>query len=74
MNLCTCESEKHEHGVGAGANSILPSDNVKENNGGSWANLKGGGKLTVKEGKGQQMRGMVPGLGSVSGCPRPTPR
>ncbi len=26
------------------------------------------------KGNGEQMRGMVPGLGSVSGCPQPTPR
>ena len=32
-------------------------------------NLKGGGQLTVKVGNGEQMCGMVPGLGSVSGCP-----
>ena len=32
-------------------------------------NLKGGGQLPDKEGNGEQMRGMVPGLGSVSGCP-----
>jgi len=36
---------------------------------GSWANLKGGGQLAAKAGNGAQMRGMVPGLGSVSGCP-----
>ena len=34
-----------------------------------WANLKGGGQLAAKAGNGAQMRGMVPGLGSVSGCP-----
>ncbi len=39
----------------------------------SWVNLKGGGQLTTKTGDGVQMCGMVPGLGSVSGCPRPTP-
>jgi hypothetical protein len=33
-----------------------------------------GGQLASKVGNGEQMRGMVPGLGSVSGCPRPTPR
>jgi hypothetical protein len=38
-------------------------------NHGSWANLKGGGQLAAKAGNGAQMRGMVPGLGSVSGCP-----
>jgi len=36
---------------------------------GSWAKLKGGGQLAAKAGNGAQMRGMVPGLGSVSGCP-----
>ena len=36
---------------------------------GSWANLKGGGQLAAKAGNWEQMRGMVPGLGSVSGCP-----
>ena len=36
---------------------------------GSWANLKGGGQLAAKAGNGAQMHGMVPGLGSVSGCP-----
>ena len=36
---------------------------------GSWANLKGGGQLAVKTGNGEQMCGMVPGLGSVIGCP-----
>ncbi len=35
----------------------------------SWVNLKGGGKLVTKEGNGEQMRGMVPGLGSVHGYP-----
>ena len=34
---------------------------------GSRVNLKGGGQLVVKVGKGEQMNGMVPGLGSVSG-------
>ncbi len=32
-------------------------------------NLKGGGQLTTKTGNGEQMCGMVPGLGSVIGCP-----
>ena len=41
----------------------------KEKKHGSWANLKGGGQLAAKAGNGTQMRGMVPGLGSVSGCP-----
>ncbi len=36
---------------------------------GSWANLKGGGQLDAKAGNGEQMCGMAPGLGSVSGCP-----
>ena len=36
---------------------------------GSWANWKGGGQLAAKAGNGAQMRGIVPGLGSVSGCP-----
>ena len=44
----------------------------KKNNG-SWVNLKGGGQLSGKSGDGEQMCGMVPRLGSVSGCPRPTP-
>ncbi len=41
----------------------------KKNKHGSWANLKGGGQLTAKAGNGTQIRGMVSGLGSVSGCP-----
>ena len=45
----------------------------KENNSVSWANLKEVGKLVAKSGNGEQMLGMVPGLGSVIGCPRPTP-
>jgi hypothetical protein len=40
-----------------------------EKKNGSWANLKGGGQLAAKVGNGEQMRGMVSGLGSVSGCP-----
>ena len=43
--------------------------NIKKKKHGSWANLKGGGQLTVKVGNGEQMCGMVSGLGSVSGCP-----
>jgi hypothetical protein len=35
--------------------------------------LKGGGQLAAKVGDGEQICGMVPGLGSVTGCPRPTP-
>ena len=35
----------------------------------SWVNLKGGGKLASESGNGEQMCGMVPGLGSVSGLP-----
>ena len=31
--------------------------------------MKGGGQLAAKAGNGAQMRGMVPGLGSVSDCP-----
>ena len=49
-------------------------DQLKKKYGVSWANLKAGGQLTVKEGNGEQMSGMVPGLGSVSGCPHKTPR
>jgi hypothetical protein len=40
---------------------------------GSWVNLKGGGQLAVKTGNGTHMRGMVPGLGSVIGCPHSPP-
>jgi hypothetical protein len=36
-------------------------------------NLKRGGQLTVKVGNGEEMCGMITELGSVSGCPRPTP-
>ena len=36
-------------------------------------NLKGGGQLATKVGNGEQMRGMVPGLGSVSGLPSAHP-
>ena len=45
----------------------------KKKNGASWANLKGGGQLTVKTGNGEQMCGMVPGLGSMSGLPSRNP-
>ena len=41
---------------------------IKKNNV-SWVNLKGGGQLATKKGNGEQMCGMVPGLGSVSGLP-----
>jgi hypothetical protein len=34
----------------------------------SWSNLKGDGQLVNKAGNGEQMIGMVPGLGSVSRC------
>ena len=40
----------------------------KKNNG-SWVNLKGGGQFATKTGNGQQMCGMVSGLGSVIGLP-----
>jgi hypothetical protein len=30
MNLCVCESEEREHGVGTGVNSILLSDVLYE--------------------------------------------
>ncbi len=33
---------------------------------GSWVNLKGGGQLVTKSRDGEQMCGMVPGLGSVT--------
>ena len=36
---------------------------------GSWVNLKGVDQLAAKAGNGEQIRGMAPGLGSVSGCP-----
>ena len=36
-------------------------------------NLKGGGQLVTKAGDGEQMCGMVPGLGSVSGLPSQNP-
>ncbi len=42
---------------------------VEKKKQGSWANLKGGGQLTSKGGNGEQIRGMVSGLGSVGGCP-----
>jgi hypothetical protein len=29
MDLCTYESEEHEHGVGAGANTTLMSDTLQ---------------------------------------------
>ena len=32
-------------------------------------NLKGGGQLSTKSGNGEQMSGMLPGLGSVFGLP-----
>jgi hypothetical protein len=38
-----------------------------------WSNLKGSGHLTVKTGDGEQIYGMVSGLGSVSSCPLSTP-
>ena len=50
-------------------NSIRDDGGGKRKKHGSWANLKGGGQLAAKAGNGAQMRGMVPGLGSVSGCP-----
>ena len=49
--------------------SVAERGEEKEKKHGSWANLKGGGQLAAKAGNGAQMRGMVPGLGSVSGCP-----
>ena len=45
----------------------------KKIHGASWANLKGGGQLADKSGNGEQMCGMVPGLGSVSGLPSQNP-
>ncbi len=39
----------------------------------SWVNLKGGGQLVTKVGDGEQMCGMVPGLGSVSGLSSQNP-
>ena len=39
----------------------------------AWVILKGGGKLATKVGNGEQMCGMVPGLGSVRGYPHKTP-
>jgi hypothetical protein len=39
----------------------------------SLVNLKGGVQLAAKTGDDEQMCWMVPGLGSVSGCPRTTP-
>ena len=50
------------------------NNNETKKHGDSWGNLKGGGQLAVKEGNGDQMCGMVPGLGSVSGYPHKTPR
>jgi hypothetical protein len=35
----------------------------------SWENLKGGGQLSTKTGNGEEIRGTVSGLGSVSGLP-----
>jgi hypothetical protein len=49
--------------------SVRTRGGEKKKKHGSWANLKGGGQLAAKAGNGAQMRGMVPGLGSVSGCP-----
>ena len=51
---------------------LLPTPEKKKHNDFS-VNLKGGGQLKTKSGDGEQMSGMVPGLGSVSGCPRTTP-
>ena len=45
---------------------VVSTDN--ENND-SWENLKGGGRLVSKTGIGDQVCGMVSGLGSVSGLP-----
>ena len=42
---------------------------LKRNNNVSWLKLKGGVSLTDKVGNGEQTRGIVPGLVSVSGCP-----
>ncbi len=50
-------------------NVIIKRSNTQQKKHGSWANLKGGGQLADKVGNGAQMRGMVPGLGSGSGCP-----
>ena len=46
---------------------------TQEKHGVSWANLKGGGQLASKAGNGEQMCGMVTGLGSVSGLPSQNP-
>ena len=44
-----------------------------DQDGDSWVNLNGGGQLSDKPGNGEQIRGMVSGLGSVIGYPRSTP-
>ncbi len=41
---------------------------------GSWVNLKGDRQLVTKVENVEHIREMVSGLGSVSGCPRSTPR
>ena len=54
----------------------LPIDIIKDNREKKkWilGESEGGGQLTVKEGNGEQMCGMVTGMGSVIGCPRTTP-
>ena len=51
---------------------LLPTPEKKKHNDFS-VNLKEGGQLKTKSGDGEQMSGMVPGLGSVSGYPRTTP-
>ena len=58
-------------GLGGGASGDADKKKRKH---GSWANLKGDGQLATKEGNGEQIRVMVTGVGSVIGCPRPTPR
>ncbi len=52
-----------------GVLKLVPPDAVynKKRKHGSWANLKGDGQLVTKAGNGEQILGMVPGLGSVSG-------
>ena len=61
----TCYTHTHDH---------THTHTHTHTHNGSWVNLKGGGRLTTKVGNGEQMSGMVSGLGSVSGSPWSTPR
>ena len=52
---------------------MLPGEQERKKHNDSCVNLKGGGQLTTKAGDGDQMCGMMPGLGSVSGLPSQNP-